>query len=84
MVSTTVGLHARPAANLVQTARAFQAEIAVVRGDRRVNAKSLLSVLSLGVKAGERVAVQADGVDEAEALAAIGRLAADHFGEPGG
>lgn len=83
IVRTQVGLHARPAANLVQTAMTFKADIFVEKGGRRVSAKSLLSVLSLGVKAGEHLAVQADGVDEAEALAAIGLLAANHFGEPG-
>lgn len=82
-VRTPVGLHARPAANLVQTAMAFQAEIFVEKGGRKVNAKSLLSVLSLGVKAGERVAVQAHGVDEEAALAAIEQLAASNFGESG-
>lgn len=81
VVSAPVGLHARPAASLVQTAMAFQSSIYVEKGGRRVNAKSLLSVLSLGVKAGESVAVHADGADEAEALAAIGRLAANNFGE---
>lgn len=80
-VIASVGLHARPAANLVQAARGFQAEIFLEKGGRRVNAKSLLSVLALGVKSGEQVAVVADGVDEAEALAAIGRLAASNFGE---
>lgn len=80
-VTAPVGLHARPAANLVQTAVAFQAEIQIEKGARRVSAKSLLSVLSLGVKAGERIAFHADGIDEAEALAAISRLAASHFGE---
>jgi phosphotransferase system HPr (HPr) family protein len=83
LVHASVGLHARPAANLVQAAMGFKANIAVVKGGRKVNAKSLLSILSLGVKAGEHVAFEADGVDEAEALAAIGQLAATNFGEPG-
>jgi phosphocarrier protein len=83
VVQSAVGLHARPAANLVQTALAFQSNIFVEKAGRKVSAKSLLSVLSLGVKAGERVAVHADGADETEALAAIGALAANHFGEYG-
>lgn len=78
-VTSPVGLHARPAANLVQAARGFRAEIFLEKGGRRANAKSLLSVLALGVKAGEQVAVLADGADEAEALAVIGRLAASRF-----
>jgi len=83
-VHSPVGLHARPAANLVQTAKGFQAEILVEKSGRKVSAKSLLSVLSLAVKAGEQVAIHADGVDEAEALAAIGQLAANNFGEAKG
>ncbi|HYG60149.1 MAG TPA: HPr family phosphocarrier protein [Symbiobacteriaceae bacterium] len=82
VVNASVGLHARPAANLVHTALSFTSSIFVEKGGRRVSAKSLLSVLSLGVKAGERVAVQADGADETEALAAISKLAARNFGEP--
>lgn len=83
VVNAAVGLHARPAANLVQTAMGFKAAVFVEKAGRKVNAKSLLSVLSLGVKAGETVAVHADGIDEAEALAAIEQLAATNFGEPG-
>lgn len=83
VVSASVGLHARPAANLVQIAMSFKSDICVEKAGRKVSAKSLLSVLSLGVRAGERVAVEANGVDESEALAAIGRLAANNFGEPG-
>ena len=81
-VNTPVGLHARPAANLVQTALAFKADIFVEKGGRKANAKSILSILSLGVHAGERVSFQADGADEIEALAAIETLVANHFGEP--
>ena len=83
-VNSPVGLHARPAANLVQTAKNFVSEIFVEKAGKKVSAKSLLSVLSLGVKAGERVAIGAVGVDEAEALAAIGQLAANDFGEAKG
>ncbi len=81
-VANAVGLHARPAAVLVQTAKAFEADIAVEKAGRKVSAKSLISVLSLAVKNGERIAVYADGVDEAAALDAIRQLAANHFHEP--
>ena len=83
-IQTAVGLHARPAANLVQTAKAFQSDITVEKGGRKVNAKSLLSVLSLGVKSGERVAIKAEGSDETAALNAISQLAANDFGEAKG
>lgn len=83
-VQAAVGLHARPAANLVQTAKAFQSDITVAKGGRKVSAKSLLSVLSLAVKFGERVAIEANGIDEAAALDAISQLAANDFGEAKG
>lgn len=81
-VTNPAGLHARPAANLVQTAMSFQANIMVEKGGRRVSAKSMLSVLSLGVHQGEQVMIHLDGVDEDEALAAINTLAERNFGEP--
>lgn len=83
-VQAAVGLHARPAANLVQTAKAFQSDITLEKAGRKVSAKSLLSVLSLAVKSGERVAFEVSGSDEAAALAAISQLAANDFGEAKG
>ena len=83
-IQTPVGLHARPAANLVQTAKAFQSDIILEKAGRKVSAKSLLSVLSLAVKSGERVAFLVNGSDEADALAAISQLAANDFGEARG
>lgn len=80
-VNTTSGLHARPAANLVQTAIGFQSDVYVIKDGRRANAKSMISLLALGVAAGESVAIHADGMDEAEAIAAITQLAARNFGE---
>lgn len=80
-VANSIGLHARPAANLVKTASAFQAAIQVEKGERRVNAKSLLSLLSLGIRSGEAITFHAEGVDAEEALAAIERLAAQQFEE---
>lgn len=81
VVNSAVGLHARPAANLVQTAMAFKAHVFVEKEGRRANAKSMLSILSLGVHAGERVTFLSEGVDAAEALAAIDALAGNDFGE---
>jgi phosphotransferase system HPr (HPr) family protein len=78
-VNTAVGLHARPAANLVKLAMAYQSNILLEKGDRKVSARSILSVLSLAVRAGECITVHADGVDEAEALTAIKNLAAHNF-----
>ncbi len=80
-VNAASGLHARPAANLVQTAMRFQCTISVFKDGRKANAKSMLSLLALGVHAGDSVAIHADGVDEAEAIAAISQLAEQNFGE---
>ena len=82
-VHSAVGLHARPAANLVQTAKGFAADIFVEKAGKKVSAKSLLSVLSLAVKAGERVCFHISGADETAALAALDHLATNNFGEHG-
>ena len=66
-----VDLHARPAAQFVRTAMGFRASIAVIAGDREVDAKSLLSVLSLGAKGGSALRLRADGEDAPVALDAL-------------
>lgn len=80
-VANSIGLHARPAAILVKTASAFKAAILVEKGERRVNAKSLLGLLSLGIRSGEGITFHAEGVDAEEALAAIAQLASQQFEE---
>jgi phosphotransferase system HPr (HPr) family protein len=66
-----VGLHARPAAVLVQTAGRYQARVRLVHGDRRADARSIIQLLSLGVRQGSAILVTAEGTDEDEALAAV-------------
>jgi phosphotransferase system HPr (HPr) family protein len=78
-VANQVGLHARPAANVVKTASAFQSTIQVEKGGRRVSAKSMLALLSLGVRSGDQITFHAEGADADQALAAIARLAAHQF-----
>ena len=63
-----VDLHARPAANFVRTAMGFTADLQAAAGDREVDAKSLLSVLSLGAKGGSALHLRADGDDAPVAL----------------
>ncbi|GAB4264104.1 MAG: phosphoenolpyruvate--protein phosphotransferase [Candidatus Promineifilaceae bacterium] len=75
------GLHARPAARFVAAANQFDAEIILIKGEKKANAKSLNQVAGLGVRRGEEVIVQAVGADAAQALTAVAKLAADHFGE---
>jgi phosphocarrier protein HPr len=63
-----VDLHARPAADFVRTAMRFDSSIVVAVGEREADAKSLLSVLALGAKAGTELRLRADGEDSATAL----------------
>ncbi|GIW01049.1 phosphoenolpyruvate--protein phosphotransferase [Roseiflexus sp.] len=83
-VTNRLGLHARPAALLVQTAGRFCADVRLARvgqETRQVNAKSFNAVASLGIRQHEVITVSARGPDAAEALAALQQLAADQFGE---
>lgn len=68
------GLHARPAAIFVQKAKEFQSEIALSKGDKSVNAKSILSVLSLGAEQGDQVLLKVNGDDAEMALQALTAL----------
>ena len=67
----SVDLHARPAADFVRTAMRFAASVQVAAGEREVDAKSLLSVLALGAKAGTELRLTAAGEDAAAALDAL-------------
>jgi phosphotransferase system HPr (HPr) family protein len=66
-----VGLHARPAALLVRTAGQSQARVHLLHGAKRADARSIIQLLALGVRPGSPVTVTAEGMDEAEALAAV-------------
>ena len=70
-IKNSVGLHARPATFFIQKANSFKSSISVEREDRRVNAKSLLGVLSLGIVNGMEITLVADGPDEEEADEAL-------------
>ncbi len=74
VVNNKVGLFARPATFFIQKANEFKSSIWVEKDDRRVNAKSLLGVLSMGITDGTTISLIADGVDEAEALEALAKL----------
>ena len=76
-----LGLHARASAKLTQLASGFQSEIHLSRSGRRVNAKSIMGVMMLAAGKGSSVCIEADGKDAEAALAAIGALIADKFGE---
>ena len=74
IIKNSTGLHARPAAVLVQKASLFPCDIFLVKGAKKVNAKSIMSLLSLGIEANEEIVVITQGEQEAEALQAIGEL----------
>lgn len=74
VVNNKVGLFARPATFFIQKANEFKSSIWVEKDDRRVNAKSLLGVLSMGITDDTTISLIADGVDEAEALEALAKL----------
>lgn len=80
-INNQVGLHARPATFFIQKANEFKSSIWIEREDRRVNAKSLLGVLSLGIVKGTAVNIVADGVDENEAIATLSELIDSDFSE---
>ena len=80
-VENQVGLHARPATFFIQKANEFKSSIWVEKEERRVNAKSLLGVLSLGIVKGTTITLIADGSDEKEAVEALAELINNGFGE---
>ena len=80
-INNQVGLHARRATFFIQKANEFKSSIWIEKDDRRVNAKSLLGVLSLGIVKGTAVNIVADGVDENEAIATLSALIDSDFSE---
>ena len=76
-----LGLHARASAKLTQTASRFAADVWLSRNGRRVNAKSIMGVMMLAAGKGSRVAIETDGADADQALAALVTLIEDKFGE---
>ena len=81
LVQNKAGLHARPATFFIQKANEYKSTIWVEKEERRVNAKSLLGVLSLGIVKGTNITLIADGSDEKEAVDALVSLIQNNFGE---
>ena len=81
IVQNQVGLHARPATFFIQKANEFKASIWVEKEERRVNAKSLLGVLSLGIVGNTAIRVIADGADAEAAVEALVKLVESGFAE---
>ena len=81
VITNASGLHARPATFFIQKANTYKSSIWIEKDDRRVNAKSLLGVLSLGIAKGMTVSLQAEGPDADEALAGLASLIDSGFAE---
>jgi len=76
-----LGLHARAAAQLVQTANRFNSEVMVEKDDIEVNGKSIMGILLLAAPKGTEISLTVTGADESEAMAALTHLIEDGFGE---
>jgi phosphocarrier protein HPr len=74
IVKNKIGLHARPAAKVVSEGNKFKSQMTIKKGDKVVNMKSLLGVLSIGAMCGDLVTVQAEGEDEVAAVEAVIRV----------
>jgi len=80
-ISNKLGLHARASAKLTKLAGSFPCEVWISRGERRVNAKSIMGVMMLAAGIGSEVTLETDGEREQEAMDALLALLADKFGE---
>ena len=76
-----LGLHARPAAEIVKTAARFKSQITIMRDDLEVNGKSIMGVMMLAAECGSTVLIRAEGQDADGALDALAALVAAKFGE---
>lgn len=81
VVQNQVGLHARPATFFIQKANEFKSLITVAKDERKVNAKSLLGVLSLGITRGTAIIIEADGPDEEKAVNELDELIKSDFAD---
>ena len=80
-VTNNIGLHARPATFFIQKANTYHSSVWVEKDDRRVNAKSLLGILSLGIAKGMTITLIADGQDEVGAINGLVELIQTGFAE---
>ena len=80
-ISNKLGLHARASAKLTKLAGSFACEVWIAKGERRVNAKSIMGVMMLAAGIGSTVDLETDGLDERTAMDALLTLISDTFGE---
>ena len=78
-IQNQVGLHARPATSFIQKANEYKSSVWIEKEERRVNAKSLLGVLSLGIIGGTTIKIISDGIDEEDAVEGLVKLIENGF-----
>jgi phosphocarrier protein len=81
IIVNRLGLHARAAAQLVQTANRFQSDVMIEKDGNEVNGKSIMGLLMLAAPQGTTISISVSGVDAEEAMKVIGQLINDGFGE---
>ncbi len=81
IIENEIGLHARPASNLIKLTKTFNSDIRLISDGKNGNGKSIISILGLGLKKGDKVLIETEGDDEEEALKALLELANNNFGE---
>jgi phosphocarrier protein HPr len=80
-IKNKLGLHARPAAMVVQTAARFKAKIKIIKDDQEVDGKSIMGIMTLAAGLGSQLSFMVDGEDEAQAATALKELVERGFGE---
>lgn len=80
-ITADTGVHARPATLLVNQAGQFEAEIELIYNDKKVNLKSIMGVMSLGIPKGAEITITASGSDEDSAMTGIEAIIKEHLGE---
>lgn len=80
-IQNKAGLHARPAALFAQKASSFKSTVMILKGEKSANAKSIISIMGLGIKQGDSIVIKIDGADAAEAAETLTKLIEEKFGE---
>ena len=81
VLENKVGLHARPAAKLVETINKFESDVVIIKNEREANGKSILNVLALGAERGDMILIKVNGKDEEKAMGGIEDLMKSKFHE---
>ena len=80
-ILNATGLHARPASMFVQEAGKYKSEINIIKGEKKINAKSIMGIMAGGISKGTVITIKADGEDEQAAMDALAGLIENKFGE---